>query len=163
MNDRVEQSPRTTAVWDFLINLFGIGLFVLLIIAYSTGEEYPHTHVMIGYAIVILFAVGLFWLAVKPHDGGDPSTRYTPAAMKAHLQNADMRTKTLVSLFAIMAALPFCALLIMLLTHSVWGATWIDEMHEVVAYFAVGLVALYVVMVGFASSGYVEDHLRKIF
>ncbi len=50
----------------------------------------------------------------------------------------------------------------MLLTHTVWGTTWIDEMHEVVAYFAVGLVVIYVAMVGIAASGYIEDRLRRM-
>jgi hypothetical protein len=35
-------------------------------------------------------------------------------------------------------------------------------MHEVVAYFAVGLVIFYIAMVGVASSGYVEDRVRKM-
>lgn len=47
----------------------------------------------------------------------------------------------------------------MLVTHAVWGTTAIDEMHEVVAYFALGLVALHVVMVGIAGLAYLEDHL----
>jgi hypothetical protein len=63
----------------------------------------------------------------------------------------------------IMASLPLCALILMLLTHTVWGTTWIDEMHEVVAYFTVGLVLLYVAMVGIASSNYIEDRVRKLF
>jgi Na+/H+-dicarboxylate symporter len=62
-----------------------------------------------------------------------------------------------------MAALPLCAVILMLLTHTIWGATRIDEMHEVVAYFAVGLVAFYVVMVGIASIGHVENRVRKLF
>jgi len=62
-----------------------------------------------------------------------------------------------------LAALPLCALILMLLTHTLWGTTWIEEMHEVVAYFAVGLVAFYVAMVGIASSGHIEDRLRKMF
>ena len=52
--------------------------------------------------------------------------------------------------------------MLMLLTHTIWGTTWIDEMHEVVAYFTVGLVVLFVAMVGIASSGYVEDRARKM-
>jgi hypothetical protein len=64
--------------------------------------------------------------------------------------------------FSILAALPFCTLILMLLTHTLWGTTWIDEMHEVVAYFAVGLVVIYVAMVGIASSGHIEARLRRM-
>ena len=35
-------------------------------------------------------------------------------------------------------------------------------MHEVVAYFTVGLVFLFVAMVGIASSGYIEERVRKM-
>ncbi len=69
--------------------------------------------------------------------------------------------KWLVSVFLILTALPMCALILMFLTHTLWGTTWIDEMHEVVAYFAVGLIVFYIAMVGIASSRYIEDRLRR--
>ena len=87
----------------------------------------------------------------------------SPRGIKALVQNADPIPRTLASVFLILAALPLCALILMLLTHTLWGTTLIDEMHEVVAYFAVGLVAFYVAMIGLASSGHIEDRLRKMF
>ena len=136
---------------------------MLLIIAYATGEEYPHTHRMIGYGIAVLLAVSIFWMAVRPHDGRLPPISYTPRLITAQLRHADGLPKTLVSLFLILAALPLCALIMTFATHTIWGATWIDEMHEVVAYFVVGLVALYVAIVGIASIQYVDERLRRIF
>jgi glycerol uptake facilitator-like aquaporin len=117
---------------------------------------------MIGYAIATLVVVGIFWAIVRPHHDRFPPIIYGPHDIKAQLQNADTVPKTLASVFLILAALPFCALILMLVTHTVWGTTWIDEMHEVVAYFAVGLVIFYIAMVGVASSGYVEDRVRKM-
>ena len=164
MNDiKAEMPVRPDMIWDLLIRLSGIVLFVLLVVAYSTGEEYPHTHVMIGYAIAVLFVVGFFWEIVRPHHDRFPPVVYCPHGIKAQFQNTDTVPKALVSVFLILAALPFCALILMLVTHTVWGTTWIDEMHEVVTYFAVGLVAFYIAMVGIASSGYVEDRVRKMF
>ena len=160
---RAGMPVRPDMIWDLLIRLSGITLFVLLIVAYSTGDEYPHTHVMIGYAIAALVAAGVFWAVVRPRHVQFPPTVYRPSGVRALLQNADRVPKTLASLFLILAALPLCALILMLLTHTLWGTTWIDEMHEVVAYFAVGLVAFYVAMVGIASSGHIEDRLRKMF
>ena len=160
---RAETPVRPDMIWDLLIRLSGIALLVLLVIAYSTGEEFPHTHVMIGYAIAALVAVGIFWAVIRPHHVQFPPTVYSPRGIKALFQNADRVPKTLASMFLILAALPLCALILMLLTHTLWGTTWIDEMHEVVAYFAVGLVAFYVAMVGIASSGHIEDRLRKMF
>lgn len=160
---RAEMPARADMIWDLLIRLSGIALLVLLVIVYSTGEEFPHTHVMIGYAIAALIAVAIFWAVIRPHHAQFPPTVYSPRGVKALFQNADRVPKTLATIFLILAALPLCALILMLLTHTLWGTTWIDEMHEVVAYFAVGLVALHVAMVGIASSGHIEDRMRKIF
>jgi cytochrome b len=160
---RADMPVRPEMIWDLLIRLSGIALLVLLVVAYSTGEEFPHTHVMIGYAIATLIVVGIFWQVVRPHHDRFPPIVYSPRGIMAQFQNADRVPRTLVSVFLILAALPLCTLILMLLTHTLRGTTWIDEMHEVVAYFAVGLVALYVVMVGIASSGHVEDRLRKMF
>ncbi len=116
---------------------------------------------MIGYAIAVLLATSLFWLLVKLNDGHTPPMWYSPGAIKASLQDANRLGKTLAYLFVILAALPLCALLIMLVTYSVWGTTRIDEMHEVAAYFAVGLIVPYVVIVGVTSIGLIEARLRK--
>jgi cytochrome b len=163
MRDTTTEIPkRSDVTWDFLIRLSGFVLFVLLIVAYSTGEEFPHTHSMIGYAIAALFAVGMFWAIVRPRTDRVPPTAYSPRGIMAQFKKADGTPKALASLFLTLAALPVCALILMVLTHTVWGATWIDEMHEVVAYFTVGLVLFYIVMVGVASSGRVEDRLRRL-
>ena len=160
---RAEMPVRPDMIWDLLIRISGVALFILLIAAYSTGEEFPHTHTMIGYAIATLLAAGIFWAVVRPHHAQFPPTVYSLRGVKVLFQNAGRVPKTLASVFLIMAALPLCALILMLLTHTLWGTTWIDEMHEVVAYFTVGLVVFYLAMVGIASSGHIEDRLRKMF
>ncbi|MFY9951632.1 hypothetical protein [Bradyrhizobium sp.] len=160
---RTQVPPRSDMIWDLLIQLSGIALLFLLVVAYATGEEFPDTHDMIGYAIAALLAVSFFWAIVRPkHHVQFLPTVYSPRGMKALFQNADRVPKTLASAFLILAAVPLCALVLVMFTHTLWGTTWIDEMHEVVAYFAVGLVAFYIAMVGIASSGYVEDRLRKL-
>ena len=160
---RANMPARPDITWDLLIWVSGFALMVLLVIAYSTGEEYPHTHVVIGYAIVIVLAAGILWGIVRPHYNQYPRVVYSARGIKSVFQNADRVPKALASAFLIMAALPICAFLLMWLTHTLWGTTRIDEMHEVVAYFTVGLVAFYVAIVGIASSGPIEDRLRKLF
>jgi hypothetical protein len=39
--------------------------------------------------------------------------------------------KTLASVFMILASLSLCASVLMMLTHTLWWTTRIDEMHEV--------------------------------
>jgi cytochrome b len=160
---RVKGPVPSGSVWESIIPLSGIFLFSLLVVAYGTGEEYPHAHAMIGYGIAILVAINLLWLIVKPRGGEALAAPYTPRAIRSHFQNAGSLGKTIALLVALLAALPLCALFIMLLTHTVWGTTRVDEMHEVVAYFALGLVALHVVMVGITSSTHIEGYLRNMF
>lgn len=105
---RAEMPGRPDMTWDFLIRLSGAALFVLLIVAYSTGEEFPHTHDMIGYAIAALLAVGIFWAIVRPrHDRFSPSV-YSPRGIKAQFQNADNVPKTLAFFFSYWRRFP-CA------------------------------------------------------
>ena len=157
-----ETSVRPAMIWDLIIRLSGIGLFVLLVVAYATGDEFPHTHVMIGYAIAALTVAGIVWALIRPHDARFSHIEYSPRAIKARFVSAGTAPKALVSMLLFLATLPLCALLIIFLTHTVWGTTWIDEMHEVVAYFVVGLVVFYIAMVGIAGSGNVENIIRRI-
>jgi hypothetical protein len=53
---RAEPLLRSEMLWDLLIRLSGIALLVLPVIAYSTGEEYPHN------AIATLVVAGIFWM-----------------------------------------------------------------------------------------------------
>jgi cytochrome b len=154
---------RPDMIWDVIIQISGIALLALLFIAYFTGEEYPHTHVMLGYALAGLFAVYVFWTVVRPRLAPLPQNLYSLSGFKEQFRQAGILPRTIAALFLLMATLPLCAVILMLLTHTIWGATRIDEMHEVVAYFAVGLVVFYVAMVGIASIGYVEGRVRNSF
>lgn len=161
--NRTETPIHPDMIWDLLIRLTGVALLLLLIVAYFTGEEIQHTHTIIGYAVAGLLAVGVFWALVRPRQTRFPSTEYSLRGIKRQIENADKLPRTLASAFLILAALPLGALILMLLTHTLWGTTRIDEMHEVVAYFVVGLVACYIAMVVLASTGHIDGRLRKLF
>ena len=60
------------------------------------------------------------------------------------------------TILAMAGAMGAVALLLMVLTHNFYPATDVDEMHEVVAYFALGLVALHVIVVAVASAEHFE-------
>ena len=77
----VEGPAPSGSLWELIIQLSGIFLFSLLVVAYGTGEEYPHTHTMIGYGIAILVAINLLWLTVRPRDEALPAP-YTPRAIR---------------------------------------------------------------------------------
>ena len=161
-NRDLASSRQTDMAWDALILLSGFALFILLVIAYGTGDEYRETHQTIGYATATLVGVGIFWLAVRPYDNQLSLIDFSPRIIKARLR-ADSAAKNLAPVLLILAALPSCALIIMALTHTVKGVTWVEEIHHVLAYFGIGLVAVYTAMVGIVSGHLVGERVQKIF
>jgi cytochrome b len=158
-------------VWDVLIRISGLCLLALLILAYVTGEEFQHTHAILGYAIAALLLISIYWELIRPHHARFPGSILSAQTIRAFLQsvrrNPAQATARISSAFAVTAivvvlsVLAFSALLLMLLTHTLWRATSVDEMHEVVAYFALGLVVFHVAMVVIASGEHIERHVRK--
>ena len=159
-------------LWDILIRISGLCLLALLILAYFTGEEFQHTHAILGYAIAALLLISIYWELIRPHHARFPGSILSAQSIRAFLQsvrsNSAQASARISSAFAVTAivivlsVLAFSALLLMLLTHTLWRATSVDEMHEVVAYFALGLVVFHVTMVVIASGEHIERHVRKI-
>ena len=171
-----ERPVQASLVWSSMIDLFirisGWSLLVLLIVAYATGEEFQHTHRIIGYGIAVLVVVGIFWGLIRPHNAKFSGPLYSPSGIRALFQNAISGTEQpdarhtsavgFVIILPILAVLAACAVIIMLATHNFWGATQVDEMHEVVAYFALGLLAFYVAMVVIASTEHVMRLVQSL-
>ncbi len=136
-----------------------MSLFIVLALAYFTGEEFPHTHAMIGYAIAALLVAGLYWELVRArHDRSGYSIR---RLFQTRWDVSQLGPASVV--FAILFVLAILALVTLLLigtTHTFWGLS-VDEMHEVVAYFAIGLTVFYVVMVLIASLERIENRSRS--
>lgn len=61
----------------------------------------------------------------------------------------------------LLAALALVTLILIVLTHSLWRVAAVDEMHEVVAYFGLGLVLFYVAVVLIASAEHLERALGR--
>ena len=119
------------------VRISGWSLLILLIVAYATGEEFPHTHAIIGYGIAVLVLAAVFWEFFRMRSGASDMP-----------QTAGIGFLIMLPILSLLAA---SALIIMLITHNFWGTTLIDEMHEVVAYFALGLLAFYLAVVTITS------------
>ena len=153
-------------LWDFLIRVSGVCLFLLLIAAYATGEEFQHTYTMIGYAVIALIVVGLWWELFRSHRSRYLDSIFHPPSVRKLFRTAArdvvQTEKVTAGVFVmtvviIVGLTGIVALLLMVLTHNFYPATNVDEMHEVVAYFALGLVALHVVVVGIATAEHFEQ------
>ena len=53
-------------VWDVLFRVAALCLGVLLVLAYVTGEEFQHTHVLIGYGLAAVVITTIYWELVRP-------------------------------------------------------------------------------------------------
>ncbi len=153
------------ALWDFVIRTSGACLFLLLVVAYTTGEEVQHTHMLIGYAIAALLIVGLWWELFRPHQSRYldsifhlPEVRalFRRAARKVAQTNKIATGLFVMAVVIVVAVIALFALTLMFLAHNFYPATNIDEMHEVVAYFALGLVAFHVIVVIVASAEHLD-------
>ena len=153
------------ALWDFVVRASGVCLFLLLVVAYATGEEVQHTHMLIGYAIAALLIIGLWWELFRPHQSRYLDSIFHLPKVRALFQRAARQVahtnKIATGLFVLavvitVAVIALFALILMFLTHNFYPATNIDEMHEVVAYFALGLVAFHVVVVIVASAEHLD-------
>jgi cytochrome b len=171
-----ERPPQSSPVWNQIIDLFirlsGWSLLFLLIVAYATGEEFQHTHGIIGYGIAALLVAGIFWELIRPHDARFSGGIYNLGKIWTLFRSATSGTEQpdalhtsaagLVIILPILALLAASAVIIMLITHSFWGTTLVDEMHEVVAYFALGMVAFFLAAVVIASSAHVKHRVQSV-
>jgi len=115
-------------------------VLVILIVAYATGEEFVHTHKLIGYAIAALLVSALISEIIQRRT----VSLWRAQAEEGRLHSAGVALLIMLPILGLLAA---AALLLMIATHNYWGATLVDEMHEVVAYFGVGLLVFYVASV----------------
>jgi cytochrome b len=126
---RAALPPHPAMIWDLLIRISGWGLFMLLIAAYVTGEEFQHTHLLIGYAIAVLVVASIFWMLIRPHSARFPGFALSPRTITALLQNVSstaqphatrMPTLGVAFICVILTVLALCAVIIMLITHTLW-------------------------------------------
>ncbi len=164
------QSAASSAsdLFDGLVRAASVLLLALLILAYATGEEYQETHLLVAYAGAALVITALYWELVRPHEARFKDYLFSWRAVQAigsawkgmNIGASSAATLTGIALLLLMAMLASAALAMIALTHSFWPAAAVDEMHEVVAYLALGLVVFYLVIVLVNSSEHLERRLR---
>lgn len=159
-------SPADTGVnvWDVLIRVAALCLGVVLLVAYLTGEEVQHTHTLIGYGLAAVIIATVYWELVRPHHARFLGPIFRADTLTTVFRTALAPPRKGPSAFAAMGVLVLLAILalvtlvLIVVTHSLWSAVAVDEMHEVVAYFSLGLVAFFVAVVAIASG----EHLERV-
>lgn len=147
---------KIETLWDFEIRASAVCLFLLLVVAYVTGEEYQHTHAAIGYSIAALMITQLLWELLRPHSARYFDSIFHPPRVRTVFQRDVGHPKISSGFFVlvvatIIAVIALAALVLVFFTHNFYPATAVDEMHEVITYLAVGLVIFHVALVIVAS------------
>lgn len=154
-------------VWDVLFRVAALCLAVLLVLAYLTGEEFAHTHALIGYGLAAVVVAAVYWELIRPpharFHGSIFSAKTVATILRAALAPPRRASPAFAALgvLVLLAGLALVTLVVIALTHALWKPAAVDEMHEVVAYFALGLVAFYVVIVLIASTEHIERALTR--
>jgi hypothetical protein len=140
----------------------GAGLTFLLLVAYATGDEYPHTHMLIGYGIAAVIIANLYWELVHPHrlHSGSNISRLTFSTAIQDALSANSPAFVALTILALVSAIAGVAVALMVATH-IWASPIVEEVHEAIAYFALGLAALHIVVVLIASAEYLERRLAR--
>ena len=157
-------------VWDVLIRMAALCLAIVLVLAYVTGEEFQHTHALIGYGLAAVVIATIYWELVRPQDvrfrgsilsvfrAGTFTNLVRVALARPGKGSAALAA---IGVLLVLAVLALVTLALIVLTHAMWTAAAVDEMHEVVAYFSIGLVVFFVAVVAIASGEHLERALHR--
>jgi cytochrome b len=162
-----ETQPATVRVWDPLVRIFHWSLVGLFAFAFFTGDEWKKAHILAGYIIAGLVAFRIVWGLIGPRHARftdfvrSPGTVFTyvrdALAMKAprHIGHNPAGGAMIVALLLAIAGIATTGY--MMTTDTFWGIEWVEEAHEALVYGTLGLIALHVGGVIFASIEHGEN------
>lgn len=165
-------SSDTVRVWDPFVRIFHWSLVTLFAFCYATSDHWEDYHEAAGYLIILLLALRVVWGLV-----GSPHARfsdfiYRPATVLSFLR-ASLRMKAprylghnpaggamVVALIAMVAVI--CASGVMMGMDAFWGEEWVEDLHELAVWAAIGLICLHLVGVIIASLEHGENLVRSM-
>ncbi len=177
VNDTIQAGgatpPATVKVWDPFVRLFHWSLASLFVVAYATGDEIEQVHIAAGYTIAALIAVRIVWGFIGPHHARFASFVWSPRKVLGYLRDvALLRAPRYLGhnpaggamIIALLVALAgTCATGIMMTSDAFWGAKWLEDVHELLAHLAVGLIVVHVIGVIVASFEHRENLVTAMF
>lgn len=164
--------PARVKVWDPFVRIFHWGLVVLFLVAFATGDEIEWLHINAGYAIVALLVLRIVWgFAGSEHarfrdfvkrPGDVVGFLKATASLKAprYLGHNPAGGYMVLALIGVISAL--CATGLLMDSDAFWGSKALEEIHEVLAYAAIGLIVLHVAGVAIASIEHRENLVRSM-
>ena len=164
--------PATIKVWDPLVRVFHWSLVTLFLAAYATGEDAGQVHIAAGYAIAGLIALRIGWGFVGPRHARFSNFVRSPRQVLAYLRDVALLGAPRYLGHNPAGGAMIIALLVMLVgtattgymmtTDALWGAKWVEEIHETFANLTVGLVVLHVLGVLLSSILHGENLVKSM-
>lgn len=167
------QPPETVRVWDPFVRIFHWSLVSLFFFAFLTGDEWKSAHVYAGYGVGILIFARILWGFAGTKHARFSSFVFSPATVLAFLKDSIfLKAKRYLGHNPAGGAMVIALLLsvgaiattgYMMTTDTYWGVEWVEDAHEAIVYFSLGLVALHVAGVVLASVEHKENLVRSMF
>jgi cytochrome b len=164
--------PATLHVWDLLVRTFHWSLVVLFVIAFVSGDEIEWLHLSAGYSIAGLIALRVVWGFVGPRHARFADFLRSPRETLAYACDLALRRPRryighnplgalmIVALLGTLAGLAVTGH--MMTTDAFWGAKWVEEVHETLAYAMIALIGLHVLGVVMSSLTHRENLVKAM-
>lgn len=164
--------PATVRVWDPLVRIFHWSLMALFAFAFVTADEWDKAHETAGYAIAALVVVRIIWgLFGSRHARFSDFVRGPSAVARFLTDSVSLKAKRHLGhnpaggamVLALLLSISVIAITgFMMTTDAFWGVEWVEDAHELVAYGTLGLIALHVGGVIFASFEHSENLVKSM-
>ncbi|MCC6467778.1 MAG: cytochrome b/b6 domain-containing protein [Alphaproteobacteria bacterium] len=164
--------PATVRVWDPFVRTFHWTTAGLFVLAYATGDRVEWLHLLAGYSIAALVALRTVWGLVGPRHARFSDFVRHPRTVRAYLSDM-MRLHArrhlghnpaggamTVALLAMLASIAVTGHL--MTTDAFWDSEWMEELHAFLAHAVLGLIALHLLGVAFASLAHRENLVRAM-
>ena len=157
----------TIKVWDLFVRIFHWSLVAAFAVAFLSGEGNDMVHQTSGYVIAALVVVRIVWgligskyarfsnFVVGPRKVGAFAMQSMRLKAPRHIGHNPAGAVMIIALLAILIGLAITGHL--MTTETYWGSKAMEEVHEGLAYFALGLIVLHVFGVIFASIEHGEN------
>jgi cytochrome b len=164
--------PATVKVWDPFVRIFHWSLVGLFAFAFLTGDEWQQPHELAGYAIAGLVAARIVWGFVGSRHARfstfvrspnqvfrflSATARFSAPRYLGHNPAGAAMILALLAAIGVIATTGY-----MMTTDAYWGVEWVEEVHELAAWGALGLIALHLAGVVAASLEHSENLVRAM-
>jgi cytochrome b len=152
----VEKRPpiRSVKVWDPGVRLFHWGTALLFFANLTIFEDDSPAHIYAGYVLFALVLIRLLWGLIGTKYARFSAFRPSLSEIRAHLKGLLSGQRELhvshnplgaLMVYNLLVTLVLISITgIMMTTDAFWGVDWVEELHELLANYALFCVGLHI-------------------